>query len=56
MALEEQSLAQSDSLQRTYKRVLEQQMESKSTPKPPLRLRGIMIKTKLVSLIFIKTI
>ena len=36
----EQSLAQSDSLQRTYKRVLEQQMESKSTSETSITFEG----------------
>ena len=42
----EQSLAQSDSLQRTYKRVLEQQMESKSTSETSITFEGNNDKNK----------
>jgi len=45
VALEE-SLAQSDSLQRTYKRVLEQQMESKSTSETSITFEGNNDKNK----------
>ena len=41
-----QSLAQSDSLQRTYKRVLEQQMESKSTSETSITFEGNNDKNK----------
>ncbi len=42
----EQSLAQSDSLQRTYKRVLEQQMESKSSSETSITFEGNNDKNK----------
>ncbi len=42
----EQSLAQSDSLQRTYKRVLEQQIESKSTSETSITFEGNNDKSK----------
>ncbi|MGB1370436.1 MAG: hypothetical protein ACPH4M_07095 [Flavobacteriaceae bacterium] len=42
----EQSLAQSDSLQRTYKRVLEQQIESKSTSETSITFEGNNDKNK----------
>ena len=42
----EQSLAQSDSLQRTYKRVLEQQMESKSISETSITFEGNNDKNK----------
>ena len=45
-AVLEQSLAQSDSLQRTYKRVLEQNMDSKSTSETSITFEGNADKNK----------